>query len=166
MKTIEVSDEMHDFLMELSKEINSQDHRCTAMPYFFQIQTKKEVPSPEGCGNEAWYKDDNTIESEEEINQEIFEIKEEQLSIDEIKKLDNWEKEEILEGSGWRKIYYTTENQYENAFFTAKACELHIKKNDYHYREPVSYLQGAWRNPEMEMIMKFLCELSGGKLHT
>ena len=40
MKTIQVTDEMHDFLINISKELNTQSHRATAMPYFFQVQTK------------------------------------------------------------------------------------------------------------------------------
>ena len=43
MKTINVSDEMYEFLINLSEEINKQDNRSTAMPYFFQIQTSEEV---------------------------------------------------------------------------------------------------------------------------
>ena len=41
MKTIKISDEMYSSLMELSKEINGQDHRATQMPYLFQVQTKE-----------------------------------------------------------------------------------------------------------------------------
>lgn len=45
MKTIEVSDETYKFLMDLSKELTTQNHRGTAMPYFFQIKTQEAV----GC---------------------------------------------------------------------------------------------------------------------
>ena len=47
MKIIEIEDEMYEFLMNLSKELNTQDHRGTAMPYFFQIQTKEKVAAPD-----------------------------------------------------------------------------------------------------------------------
>jgi hypothetical protein len=49
MKTIEVSDEMYEKLMEISKEMNSQSNRGTAMPYFFQVQTKNPIYFVE-CG--------------------------------------------------------------------------------------------------------------------
>ena len=32
MKSIEVTDEMYDSLMNISKELNTQGHRCTRMP--------------------------------------------------------------------------------------------------------------------------------------
>ena len=67
MKQIEVTDEMYDFLMKLSIEINAQDNRSTAMPYFFQIQTKEQVPTMESCGTEAWHYDGSIIETEEGV---------------------------------------------------------------------------------------------------
>ena len=66
----------------------------------------------------------------------------------------------------WRRLEVTTEDRYQNTFFTAKACQEHIDSNDYHYKSPDVFLNHAWRNPEMELIATFLCELSGGKLHT
>lgn len=92
MKTIEVTDEMYKFLEELSTELNTQNHRCTAMPYFFQVQTK-------------------------------------------------------------------------NAFLTEKACKEHIKLNKHHYNEPADYLMHAFRNPELEKLMEFICGITKGKLH-
>jgi len=65
MKTIEVTDEMYKFLMNLSNELNIQNHRLTAMPYFFQIQTQEQVPAPEDSGTEAWHYDGLIIETDE-----------------------------------------------------------------------------------------------------
>ena len=157
---IEVSDEMYKFLMELSKEINTQDNRSTASPYFFQIRTNEQISVPEGCGTRAWHSDGSLIVTEDEIIDTIFEYKDESLTKDEIRKLDNWEKEEILEGAGWAKCNYDYEEKYQNAFLTAKACKEHIRLNHYHYREPVDYLSYATRNPELEMVLKFLRELT------
>lgn len=166
MKTIEVSDEMYNSLVELSKELNTQDHRCTAMPYFFQVQTNEQIPVPEGCGTEAWHYDGSMIETEEEIIDAIFEYKDESMTKKQIKELDDWEKEAILEKAGYNKVYYDYKHEYKNAFFTEKACKEHIQANKHHYNEPVDYLTHAFRNPEMEMVLQFLCELTNGKLHT
>ena len=76
MKTIKVTDEMHNFLIELSKELNTQNHRATRMPYFFQIQTKEQIASAEGVGTEAWHYDGSLIETKEEIEDVITEWKE------------------------------------------------------------------------------------------
>ena len=160
MKTIQVSDEMYNFLMELSKEINTQDNRATAKPYFFQIQTNEQISVPEGCGTEAWHYDGSTIETKDEIINTIFEYKDESLTKDEIMKLDEWEKEQILEDDGWAKCNYDYKHEYQNAFLTEKACKEHIRLNHYNYNEPVDYLSHASRNPELEKIFRFISELS------
>ena len=48
MKTIEVSDEMYDKLVELSKEMLSQDPRCTRMPHLFQVRETKRIYGVDG----------------------------------------------------------------------------------------------------------------------
>lgn len=168
MKTIQVTDEMYDYLMKLSSELNTQNHRGTAMPYFFQIQTKEEVPAAEGCSIEAWYYDGSKIETEE-IMETIFEYKEWNMEskedVDKYNDFDSYEIEEMLEDMGFYKVNYEISEKYENAFLTEKACKEHIQANYYHYREPIDYLSFAFRNPELEMVFKFLCELSGGEIH-
>jgi hypothetical protein len=165
MKQIEVTDEMYDFLIELSKEINTQDNRATAMPYFFQIQTNEEVAVPEGCGEKAWYNDGSKIQTQDEIDQVLFDYYDPRYTMEEIKVMDEWDKFDMLRDQDWREIYFDFKHEYQGSFLTAKACQEHIRLNHYHYREPETYLQHAWRNPEMEMLFKFLCELTKGKLH-
>jgi hypothetical protein len=162
MKTIEVSDEMHEFLMNLSKELNTQDHRSTAMPYFFQIQTQEKVPAAEGNGTEAWMYDGSMIETEEEITQAIAEYK--GLEIEDVTK-DSYEREQVLEEAGYRKVYYEMQDKYQNAFLTSKACDEHIRANKHHYKNPVNYLNHSFRNPEMEKLLTFLCGLTGKEIH-
>jgi len=165
MKKIEISDEMYNSLMELSKDLNSQNHRITTMPYFFQIQTDEQVAVPEGNGTEAWHYDGAVIETDEEIKDAVIEYKEWEDYKAEFDKLTDSEIEEYLEEAGWSKCNFDTVKRLENSFFTEKACKAHIEQNSYHYNNPVDYLSHATRNPEMELVMKFLCELSGGKLH-
>lgn len=164
MKTIEVSDELYDQLIELSNELNTQDNRATASPYVFQIQTNEEIAVPYGCGNEAWYYDDSKIETEEEIKNEIFSFKDwDEDNLSHQKKyatFDSWEQDRMLESIGWRKGNYDYKHFYQNAFLTAKACKEHIRLNHYHYREPVDYLTHCFRNPELEMVLNFLKQLT------
>jgi len=179
MKTIKITNEMHKSLMALSKEMTSQDMRCTRMPHMFQIKTKEEVAAYDGCGEEIWCDDDlNILRTDEEIKdwiqEDIFENDESLhgLNHDEAKKIS---KQKALEEDhyiyldqhrdNWRILNITTEDKYQNTFFTAKACQEHIDSNSYHYNKPSVYLNSAWRNPEMELVSRFLCELSGGKLH-
>ena len=166
MKNIQVTDEMYEFLMNLSKELNTQDHRGTRMPYFFQVETKEQVSAPEGCGTEAWHYDGSLIETEEEIKEVVFEYKGwDENNSESYDKLYDYEKESILELSGYQKVNYEYRSNYENAFFTSKACDEHIRVNGHNLNSPKNYLTGAIRNTELETVMKFLCELSGGKLH-
>lgn len=166
MKTIEVSDETYNFLMDLSKELTTQNHRGTAMPYFFQIKTQEEVAVPEGCGTECWVSDGSRIETEEEINDTIFDYREEKIPLEKIKVMSRSLKEEILKEAGWREANYDYKDKFENSFLTEKSCKEHIKVNGYHYNEPVDYLTHAYRNPEMESLIKFICELTGVEAHT
>lgn len=169
MKTLELSDEMYDFLMELSKELNTQDHRGTAMPYVFQIETKEQVVAAEGCGTEAWFYDGSQIETAEQIKEAIFDYKgwdiEDENDIKNYELLDEWSREEILKAAGWYKGNYQYEEKYQNAFLTEKACKEHIRLNHYHYHQPVDYLTHCFRNPELETLIKFLCQLTNGELH-
>ncbi len=165
MKIIEVSDETYNFLIELSKELNTQDHRGTAMPYFFQIQTKRQIAVPEGNGTEAWFCDGALLKTDEEIEEAVNDYREWDEDTSEFNELEDYEIEVILECAGYRKVNYDYENVLENAFFTSKACDEHIKTNSHNLSSPVNCLSHAFRNPEMEGVLKFLCELSGGSIH-
>ena len=165
MKIIQVNDEMYEFLMNLSTELNTQDHRGTRMPYFFQVQTQEQIAVPDGCGTEAWHQDGSMIETHSEIMETICELKEWDQWDDRFCSLDDYERDSILEEAGWNKVTYDYRSNLENAFLTSKACDEHIAANKHNLKSPTNYLSGAYRNPEMEQLMKFLCELTGGKLH-
>ena len=160
MKTIEISDELHAKLIELSENINSQDNRSTAMPYFFQVMTKEKIYVAEGCGTECWASDGSTMETEEEITKFISEHKD--IPIEDVTK-DEYERKEILEEADWRKVNYDYEEKFQNAFLTEKSCKEHIKRNGYHYSDPVDYLSHAFRNPDLELVYEFLCGLTEKK---
>jgi len=165
MKTIEVNDETYNFLMDLSKEINTQNHRGTAMPYFFQVQTKHQIAVPEGNGIVAWHYDGSLIETQEDIIQAIYDYHDGDLTKKTIKKMSNWERESEMERAGYNKVNYDYEERLENSFLTEKSCLQHIKDNKHNLSSPRDYLSYASRNPEMEKLLKFICELNGGVLH-
>ena len=161
MKNIEVTDEMYNSLMELSNNLNSQSHRCTRMPYMIQVSKKVEVAAYEGCGEMYWFSGsvrlDNEDEENEVIKEHLFEKHGENYGsiYDE---LEDYEKEDILTESDYRKLEVTEQDELSNFFFTEKALRR------FHGEDVNTYLTGV-RNPELEMVMTFLCELSGGKLH-
>lgn len=168
MKTIKVNDEMYEFLMSLSKEINEQDNRATAMPYFFQVQEKKQFAVPNGCGIEAWHLDGSLLDTDDEIKEAVFEFKEWDIDSDEdnekYQNLNELDIEEIMEVN-YSKVNYDYDEVYSNCFLTSKACDEHIRINRHNLKQPVNYLSHAYRNKEMEMIYKFLTGLTSGELH-
>lgn len=148
---VEIPDEMLKSLIELAKEYTTQDNRATAMPYHFQIRTTKEVVCVDGRGEQFWFDDEGykVLDIEEYAN-EYFGIN--------ISDLDDFE-DKLLE-EGFQKLWVEDVFQYEGVFLTAKACKEHITRNKHHYREPVDYLNHAWRNPEMDLISNLLIHLS------
>ena len=184
MKTIEVTDETYAQLMKISAELNTQSHRATAMPYMFQIEQDIEIPAHNGCGDEIWVNPDgDTLRDDEQIRDYLVEkwsdefyAKQESLRSVECvhmanNKYDKLEKEnfdfnQILESDEFYTVHVTNEKKYTNFFFTESACKAHIRQNNYHYSNPKDFLSHGFRNPELEAVMKFLCELTpNGEIH-
>jgi len=46
-----------------------------------------------------------------------------------------------------------------DVFFTEKACRQHIEENKHHYRNPMDYLNFAFRNPEIETLLGILSKI-------
>lgn len=68
----------------------------------------------------------------------------------------DWQDCESEENEEGDLVYYRMEEQPNlsaGVFFTAKACEDHIRANHYHYNNPRSYGISAWRNYEMQTVM-------------
>lgn len=185
MKTIEITDEMFEKLSDISKELNNQDHRATRMPYVFQIRQTKKINCQEWhedwfllISNEYWELEFKNYKKIIEFLKEHDEFESFETAINEIiennkiysSAWDEYNYDEIidlisdkLELSKW---YYKNVADFSNAFFTEKWIKEHIKANHYHYEEKTDdYLTFLNRNPEMETVMQFLCELSWWKLH-
>jgi len=175
MKKIEVSDEMYSKLIKLAEEMTTQDMRGTRMPHMFQIKEEYDQIVPEGYG-------DSTMAINYE-GLEISDFKELKEHIQEILDDSGWSQDEIEDELSsedwdeyvelltehteetWSLIDSRKEQKLTNTFFTAKACQEHIDSNNHHYNKPTVYLSHAWRNPEMELVSEFLCNLVGKTNH-
>jgi len=166
MKNIEVPDELHEKLMQLSKEVKTQDNRHTAN-VFFQIEDIERVPAYDGCGNGVYWYDSGLeaeLETDEEIKEFIIEYFSEELTLTEeeakekYSDMDRWDIDHMLENElEFIKCEYSNISVYKNAFLTAKDCDNHIELNKHHYSEKArSYGSSAWRNNDMEIIHEFL----------
>ena len=171
MKTIEVTDEMYDKLIELATNMTTQDPRCTAMPHLFQIETKKKVYDWNCNGDhKIWIDRDWDFMEIESYDVLVSYLKDREIEIPEnFKEIfdDHYDIDDFIKTNcpNLEECTYTYENEYKNAFFTEKACKEHIEKYGYHYNQPVDYLNHAWRNPEMDLVSEFLCGLVGKQTH-
>ena len=168
MKTIELSNEMYEKLIELSNEINTQSHRSTRMPYIFQIHEKKRIYGVDGDYDNdgyVWVPNDGGDTTENDRESMIDALESIDVEFNKEKITDD-ELEELMEENEFYKGYYREQEVYSNAFLTEKSCKKHIELNNYHYSRPIDYLSYAFRNPDMELIFKFLCELTGKEIHT
>jgi hypothetical protein len=175
MKTIEVSDEMYDSLIQLATEMVEQDKRGTRMPHLFQIRDWERVYDDNLNGETIVYVDYddgfNVIETLEEFKDYLrYNDHEEPQDLEELWsdsyrwELDDWIEENL---PNLQKSSYSLEPRYKNGFLTAKSAEEHLKSNHYHYNQNADvYLNHAWRNPEAELVSKFLVGLIGKELNT
>lgn len=188
MKTISVSDEMYDFLVQTGREILTQDHRCTAKPIVFLVYTKHEEMRPEGYAEKEKIIDEEGNEQSIEdiiecILDDLKEVKEKNILF-----VDDGESESMLKEvkhlgdlleiididdyikffrDHWTYVHFDEEHRYggEGAFFlTQKACETHIAGNKHNYREPIAYVEHAFRNPEIKQLCNFLTDLAKASL--
>ena len=179
MKTIEVSDEMYDKLIELANEMTTQDMRGTKMPHMFQIRDWKKVYDAELNGNIIiWLDRGNGIEVET-IDSLIEYLTDDEAEFDEVQIREMWDS---WQGRGYNddlkdwleehvpaleEYSYSLEPEYTNCFLTAKAAQEHLDRNHYHYHKKADvYLNHAWRNPEADMVTTFLCGLIGKEMHS
>jgi hypothetical protein len=172
MKTIEVSDEMYDRLMALAHEITTQDPRGTRAPHIFQVREWKRVYDWGLNGNQAIWVDQGNQSEIETYEELVNHLDSYGITIpDNLKEMWEesgwWDLKEFLEQncSSMEECSYSLEPVYHNYFLTEKACKEHVRLNGYHYNNPDTYLQHAWRNPDMELVAEFFCGLLGKTPH-
>lgn len=154
MKTIALTDEQHDFLIALSKELHIQDNRATENPIFCVYQI------------ERFYTEDGAHEcyvcDGEELDEEFM-----KESIAQYRK-DNvccaLSDEAIIEELGYRITRYDFKEIPVSGqhYFSEKAAQEHIDKNRYHYNKPFVYAESAWRNCEFQKIREIVMNLTKG----
>ncbi len=161
-----------DFIINLSKEMKTQDNRSTAQPYGLTIMQEQEEARPDGCGEhllyrwleETYYEDD--WDSFKEDCLEYYE--EDSLIHKTVKELNSFN--EVMSGFGlsddmglesFNYDLVDTVKPYQFQFFlTEKACFNHIDRNRHNLREPKSYGVCLTRNPEMEQLYSVIHKMA------
>lgn len=161
---IEIPDELYDKLINLADEYVNQDNRSTADPLYFSIEQMIPYACPEDEGDfNAYYDNDGGCirdldDVECYISEDDYELTYEEI-IGKGVEFDSYEFEEFMSDClpEFRKLSMKYEPVYKNCFLTAKSCDEHIRRNHYHYSNSArSYGEHAWRNPDMEIIVKLL----------
>ena len=155
------------FLSNLKHELNTQSSRMTANPRIYQVRHEKFKADVNKEGNyfQAEYEGEvlGIFEWTQEGVEELKSILREYTDDDNIETL-----EEIgnisLEDLENRNIRLSCVNGdfeyvYSYAFLTDKACRDHIECNRYHYINQIDYLKNAFRNPELEKLLKILSKI-------
>ena len=136
---------------EIGAEMSTQDNRATQYPMFIVVEdVDRPVPSELSDGRHRVSEPDYGSLCENCIRE-----------MDEDGFLDNEDCDECADDCFWWYKREQEPNLMAGVFFTAKACEDHIRANSYHYNNPKSYGISAWRNPEMEEVMKHLISSAG-----
>jgi hypothetical protein len=177
MKTIELSDEDYDTLMELSKEYQTQSNDGNAFPYFWEPSSSKLVLNRNGEGEVTKiYKDgeEYTPQQFAELNEDYFnQFIENKLSGDETypkikydskdfyRIEEDWIEEIELDGMGDVVTYDWEDNTEHNPSLFKSDVKNFIKFNYYHLgKDPHTYARTVWRMDKMEALISILCRIN------
>lgn len=181
------------FLLELQKEMNTQDTTGTAEPRFWVIKGSKlvrddECPTDFDVITASECKGAGTKETVEYVNEQIFaDLNDDEyyeMVIDDAKQLKIVSREdgevfeyttleemnEFFYDNGWKDTYLVGYSKkpfvYPNTMFlTEKEAREHLERNHYHYSDDAhTYCVSAWRSPEVERLWKVLQEVKWDEL--
>lgn len=151
MAKIELPGEVITFMQELAREIKTQDNRITASPYYYVVMASHEMIAPAGYGDNGdpyYYSNEWREEHTHEDWVEILKQHNEEND-------DNVEIDEFI--SGCKEFGMHDVDVEDNVFLTFKGYKDHMRMNGHNYRhlkKPHSYVKHAFRNPEMENLLK------------
>jgi hypothetical protein len=137
-----VTPPLKEQIAALLREINAQNNRSTATPYYFVVQSKRWVDTAFDGDKEVIAEDGHLYTFEE------------------------WEAEGRTEKTWNEHTCFSVREDWEDkgVFLTEKAALLFIRANGHHLNEPRTYVKRFWRNSQMETVMRALEEFSGEKL--
>ena len=177
---IEISQEDYEFLKDLQNELNTQTTDGNAQPVFWGIrETVDELRDGNYCGDPYITYDDGKWTLEEDVQEVESAFKEYPDDYDEEVK-NEWaetDKDDIdevcdfmIEKLNWENVhdvvYFEKVKRlidYTGAFLTKRACQNYINHYKYNHREPQTYAMTAYRNFELERLLKILKEMKMGE---
>ncbi len=166
-----ITKEELQFLIDLQKELNTQESYGQADPKYWVIRDYEKIygSNLEDADGIAIFDSDTgstVYEGEipvfygtsEDISKiiEILEANEYELSVEEKELINSSYNTDslvlALEEAGFCVLEYKTVPKESNFFFTQKAAQNHLRLNDYHYcDEAHSYAHTVWRSEEEKL---------------
>ena len=143
--------EAQAFIKQLVAEIDSQDNRITAKPYYVTIQeTKTQYIS-------AWNRTEGVLVDGEFKNLEECRacLKEYCYKDSDLADVEDvWAAMETEEeATQVERLEYQT---YHGHFYTLKAAEEHLKRQGHKYENPQTYIEWAGNNTEAKQMLEAL----------
>lgn len=159
-----------EFLRDVMQRMNTQDNRCTATPYFYQIENFKNVTSIDG--DFEWVLDcEENVDCNEDLNKYLMEHHEEKYKeyceniagTDYVEEdLCEFEVECLFEELGYYKWHYERKSELIGFFLTEDAAKHHMEINGHNYSHDArTYVSHAFRSPEFEQFLKAVGEIVG-----
>lgn len=173
-----MSDEDFKFLKDLQEELNNQENDGNADPVYWGIMEDYEALCFEGEGEPRIPYDDGAFTLEElveAIEDDIDSFTQaEKAEWDAINKNDldsvmdfvneHWNEDNIIGEPYWVETKQQL-SRYAGAFLTKRAAKEYIEKYGYNHDNPRTYAMTAYRNFELDRLIKILktIDLSQGK---
>lgn len=168
MRTIQISEEDYEFLKDLQHELNTQENDGQADPIYWSVMDYITEGVPDGCGDAYVYMGDGCTMSLEEAVQYVDEnlrdyreeLREKWEDVD--KNCMNSVVDFIHEDMEIRecRVVWMQEKEFisheTGAFLTKRACKEYIKLFHYNHSKPHTYAMTAYRNFELERLLKIL----------
>ena len=163
-----VSQEDFDFLKEWQHELLTQTNDGNADPVYWGVMESTLRGVPDGCGDPIIYMGDggtmDAAEAVEYIRNEYLgssaRIRQEWAEID---KNDMYDVVRFMnETLGWHEVRVVYQRREEfisrntGAFLTKRACQEYIDRYGYNHGRPHTYAMTAFRNFELERLLKIL----------
>lgn len=171
------------FLLELQKEMNTQDHVGQADPRYWVIRDFDKIygdslNNPDGYeifmdGEQIinidykMFTDTQVVDAVKEYFVREYDVVFEEADFEDVYDIDDLK--ELIEYKGYeiQIVEYEIIPKYSGMFLTQKAAEEHLRSNDYHYADnATTYAMTAWRSHEADMLYKILHSVDFAKMLT
>ena len=158
-----------EYVKEFITKMNTQDNRSTATPFYYQIRDYEWVCSyHKGEGDRVNIVYDTESYTGETLVEAFSNFIENGYAEDfDRDKEDEWEIEDYLDGLEYiNGIYWEVRKEkFTGVFFTETDAKEHLRLNHYHYSSDAdTYVNHAWRAPELEQFFKSVGKICGVEL--